>query len=135
MKYLLDPNICAFYLRGNLAVRNKMYQVGCENLFISEITALELLYGAANSLHIDKKLNEVNHFVSHLQVLPVHPTPLQFATEKMRLNKLGTPLENFDLLIGITAVHHNMTMVTNNSNHLSRLKNIVLEDWTKLVKK
>jgi tRNA(fMet)-specific endonuclease VapC len=129
MKYVLDTNICAFYFRGNQAIRNKMYEIGFENLFISEITVLELLYGAANSTQIDKKLNEVNNFVARLQTLPIHPALLLFATEKARLNKLGTPLENFDLLIGVSAVQHNMTMVTNNTRHFERVQHIILEDW------
>ncbi len=43
-------------------------------------------------------------------------------------------IDDFDILIGATAVANEMTMVTNNSNHLVRLNNIVIEDWTKLVK-
>jgi tRNA(fMet)-specific endonuclease VapC len=40
-------------------------------------------------------------------------------------------LDEFDLLIGATAVSANMIMVSNNVKHLSRIKQIKLEDWTK----
>jgi tRNA(fMet)-specific endonuclease VapC len=38
-------------------------------------------------------------------------------------------IDDFDLLIGATAINHNMIMVTNNVAHLSRLENIIIEDW------
>ena len=54
-----------------------------------------------------------------------------YAKEKARLRKIGTPIDDFDLLIGVTSVTHNLTLVTNNSNHFKRIKDIALEDWTK----
>jgi tRNA(fMet)-specific endonuclease VapC len=56
---------------------------------------------------------------------------LKTAKEKARLRKSGTPVDDFDLLIGVTSVTHNLTMVTNNTDHFKHLKGIVLEDWTK----
>ena len=54
-----------------------------------------------------------------------------YAKEKARLRKSGTPIDEFDLLIGVTSITHNLTMVTNNTDHFKRIKGIVLEDWTK----
>lgn len=129
MKYLLDTSTCIFYLRGNPTVCKKVNNIGFQDLYISEITVSELLYGAVNSQNIEKNTAKTKEFIALFKTLPIHPTLLQFATEKVRLNKLGTPLENFDLLIGITAVHHNMTMVTNNTRHFERIQHITLEDW------
>ena len=44
-------------------------------------------------------------------------------------------IDDFDILIGATSVVNNMVMVTNNSSHLKRLDNIIIEDWTKAEKK
>lgn len=44
-------------------------------------------------------------------------------------------IDEFDILIGATSVANNMVLVTNNSAHLKRLDNIVIEDWTKVEKK
>lgn len=54
-----------------------------------------------------------------------------FAKEKARLRKVGTPIDDFDLLIGVTSINHNLIMVTNNTKHFERIQNIELEDWTK----
>ena len=44
--YLLDTNICAFYLRGKFDIDQHIDKVGWENCYISEITMLELKMGA-----------------------------------------------------------------------------------------
>jgi len=42
MQYLLDTNICVFFLRGKLNLDEIIREKGRENCFISEITVLEL---------------------------------------------------------------------------------------------
>lgn len=49
MQYLLDTNICIFFLRGKLNLDDLIKQKGRENCFISEIKVMELRYGAENS--------------------------------------------------------------------------------------
>ena len=53
----------------------------------------------------------------------------KFGEEKAKLRKEGRLIPDFDLLIGITAIHHNMKMVTNNVKHLSRLNGIQIDSW------
>jgi tRNA(fMet)-specific endonuclease VapC len=129
MKYLLDTSTCIFYLRGNPSVCKKVLKIGFQDLYISEITVSELFYGAAKSQNVEKNTAKTKEFIALFKTLPIHPALLLFATEKARLNKLGTPLEDFDLLIGVSAVQHNMTMVTNNTRHFERVQHIILEDW------
>ncbi|WP_394993139.1 hypothetical protein [Emticicia sp.] len=49
MQYLLDTNICAFFLRGKLNLDEIFREKGIENCFISEQTIFELRCGAENS--------------------------------------------------------------------------------------
>lgn len=49
MQYLLDTNICVFFLRGKLNLDELIRKKGTENCFISELTVFELKYGAENS--------------------------------------------------------------------------------------
>lgn len=44
-KYLLDTNICVFFLRGKYDIDQRIKQVGWDNCYISEITVAELKYG------------------------------------------------------------------------------------------
>jgi len=44
MQYLLDTNICIFFLRGKLNLDEIIREKGKENCFISEITVFELRF-------------------------------------------------------------------------------------------
>jgi tRNA(fMet)-specific endonuclease VapC len=54
-----------------------------------------------------------------------------YAEEKARLMKSGNLIDDFDLLIGSTAVVHEMTMVTNNETHFERINGIKIKNWVK----
>lgn len=42
---------------------------------------------------------------------------------------LGTPISDFDLLIGCSALVHNLILVSENVSDLSRIEHIQLENW------
>jgi tRNA(fMet)-specific endonuclease VapC len=66
-----------------------------------------------------------------VKIVPIFHSLDLYAKEKVRLRKAGTPIDDFDILIGVTSVTHNLIMVTNNTNEFKRIKGIILEDWTK----
>ena len=54
------------------------------------------------------------------------------AKEKVRLRKIGKPMnDEFDLLIGVTAIENKLTLVTDNTKDFDRLDGIKLENWFK----
>ena len=65
-----------------------------------------------------------------IQIMPIYPALDIYASEKARLQKSGKVIDDFDLLIGATAVSFDLIMVTNNTNHFNRIKEFKLEDWT-----
>lgn len=77
----------------------------------------------------------VEAFILKFAIIPIYNSLDIYAKEKSKLKKQGQLIDDFDILIGSTAVANSMTMVTNNVDHLSRLDNIVIEDWTILAKK
>ena len=128
-QYLLDTNICIFFLRGLYDVPQRLEQIGRRNCHISEITVGELLYGAACSIQKEKHLRQVNELISLFAVEPIYPVLPVFADTKAQLRKQGTMIDYFDLLIGATALKHGMVLVTENVKHLSRVPGITLENW------
>jgi len=52
-----------------------------------------------------------------------------FGKNKAILRREGLLIDNFDLLIGSTAVAHNCVLVTDNVKHLSRIPDIEIENW------
>jgi tRNA(fMet)-specific endonuclease VapC len=124
MKYLLDTNICAFHLRGKLNL------AGREKCYISEITVFELRFGAENSGDPKKHHKLVDNLLKELTIIPIISCVDVYAKEKVRLRKLGKPVnDDFDILIGATAIKNGLTLVTDNVKDFKRLEGILIENW------
>ena len=133
-KYLLDTNICVFLLRGKYNVDKKINSKGWNNCCISEITVAELKYeaelGSRTSYRNSKKA--LDDFLAQIEIIPIIDTFDLFAEEKTRLRLAETPADdNLDLLIGCTAVHYNMILVTENIKDFRNINGIKLENWIK----
>ena len=131
-QYLLDTNICIFLLRGEYDIDKKLDKVGLEHCHISEITEAELKYGAelGRRKGLKQRIEQLDEFFSALKILPISNAIDLYASEKARLRVTGTPADDdFDLLIGCTAVVNDMVMVTENLKHFKNLTGIQLENW------
>lgn len=106
-QFLLDTNICIYYIKGLYELKRKFKDVGPENCFISEITLAELKFGVAKSRSKEKNQQALENFLSVIQVLPIIPSLDIYASEKARLQESGKIIDDFDLLIGATAVSFN----------------------------
>lgn len=134
MKYLLDTSTCIFYLRGRLNLDEIIKEKGKENCFISEVTIAELRFGAENSVNPIKSNLAVDRFLSGISIIPIIGSLRLYAKEKVRLRKLGKPInDEFDLLIGVTAVQNNMKLVTDNIKDFENIKDISIENWHKRI--
>lgn len=132
MRYLLDTNTCVFFLRGRLNLDDIIKEKGRENCYISEITVVELLYGAENSDNPSQSHKAVDKFINGLTIIPIFGSIKLYAKEKVRLRKIGKAMhDEFDLLIGVTAIENRLTLVTDNTKDFERLDGIKLENWYK----
>ncbi|PJJ58598.1 type II toxin-antitoxin system VapC family toxin [Hymenobacter chitinivorans] len=131
--YLLDTNICVHFLRGEHQLDKKLAAIGLAKCFLSEITIAELLFGAANSAPVwqvrqHQQITEFRELFAE-QVLPIGPTLEIFAAQKAHLRRAGRPIDDFDILIGCTALTHSLTLVTRNTRHFTNLSGLQLENW------
>ena len=55
-----------------------------------------------------------------------------FAHLKSDLNAKGITVDEFDLLIGATALSMNYSIVTNNEKHFKKIPDLDVINWTKL---
>lgn len=117
-------------MKGKFNLKEKFDQV-TNNCFISELTLAELKFGVENSEKKEKNFQTLRKFLSGVKILPIFHSLDLHAKEKARLRKAGTPVDDFDLLIGVTSVTHNLIMVTNTTDHFKRINGIDLEDWTR----
>ncbi|MEO8147917.1 MAG: type II toxin-antitoxin system VapC family toxin [Bacteroidia bacterium] len=129
-KYLIDTNICIYFLKGQFNLHKKIEDIGLENCFVSEITIAELKYGVENSTQIAKNRETLDKFQNKFTILPIFTALDVYAKEKARLKKIGRLSDDFDLLIGATAISNNLILATRNVSDFDRLEGIIIENWT-----
>jgi tRNA(fMet)-specific endonuclease VapC len=111
-------------------VKQRLNGIGADACCVSIVSVLELRYGAENSSDPSRFHHQLNEFLQGLTTVPIDNIVMRYAKEKTRLRKSGIPLhDEFDLLIGVTAVEHNYILVTDNTKHFSRIENIQLQNW------
>jgi len=130
-QYLLDTNTCIYLFKGLFGLADKIEIAGTINFFISEITIAELKFGAQNSEHPEKNAEKIIKLQQMFTVIPIFNLLDVYASEKARLKRSGKLLDDFDLLICVTAISNNLTLVTRNVSDFERLEGIDIENWAK----
>lgn len=87
------------------------------------------MYGAYNSSKIDKNLAVIEPFLESFRLLEFDKeSSLLFAKEKSRLKQKGIIIADMDLMIASIALRNNCILVTNNTKHFGRVKNLKLSN-------
>ena len=66
-KYLVDTNICIYYIKGKFNLNEKFEKINPENCYISEITLAELKFGVENSEKKDKNQKVLDDFLTGIK--------------------------------------------------------------------
>ena len=107
-KYLLDTCIVVFLFRDKYDIAKRLDEVGLENCYISEVTIAELQAGVEKSSNKDFNQKMLDKFVTMVKVIPFSSVIKRYAKEKVATNNQGTPVADFDLLIGCSALENNL---------------------------
>ncbi|MEM8584436.1 MAG: type II toxin-antitoxin system VapC family toxin [Bacteroidota bacterium] len=129
--FLIDTDICISFLKMEYNLAQKIDSVGLDNCFVSEITIAELAYGAYNSNRVEFHLKEVKRIRRLFNIKSIYSALDLYGKERARLKKQGLLLPDMDIFIATTAVSNDMTLVTNNTKHFTRIEHIKLENWQK----
>ncbi len=130
MTYLLDTDTCVFWLRGHVSVRDRLIEAREHGVYMSVITEAELRFGAASSSRPDANHEAIDRFAIEVASVGIDaPVATRFGAIKAELRRQGTPLADFDLLIAATALSRDLTLVTNNTAHFTRIPDLRLENW------
>lgn len=99
---------------------------------LSIITYYEIVSGLKHR-DASNKLTTFLEFVSQNTVLPLTEDSATISAEHYAtLRKKGTPLDDIDLLIAGIALSNNLTLVTRNTKHFTRITGLTLDDWSKV---
>ncbi len=88
-KYLLDTNICIYFIKGLFELNKKIIEVGQGNSFISEMTVAELKYGVENSKTPEKMRPVVEAFIPKFAGIPIYNWLDIYAFQKAELRRKG----------------------------------------------
>lgn len=130
LKYLLDTNIVIYVLKRRPIEVLKIFNTNASRMAISSITLSELIYGAEKSANIDKNLEAIEEFISHLEVLPYDAKASQhYGQIKASLEKRSEIIGENDIHIAAHAISQGLILVTNNLREFQRVSNLALENW------
>ena len=128
-KYLLDTCVCISMFRNEGNVRETIRKIGTKNCYISEITVAELYFGLAKSSEKQRKMEDIREVQRLFRVIPVYSSFKEYGEIRQTLEHTGLRVDQFDLLIGATVIHHKMTLVTSNLKHFERIQGLEIENW------
>jgi tRNA(fMet)-specific endonuclease VapC len=131
MRYLLDTNTCIYIIKRSppdAYERFKILHVG--DVGVSAITYCELQFGVARSSRPEENQIALTEFLSPLEVRDF-PSAAAVVFGKMRahLQRAGTPIGNYDLLIAAHALYEGLTLITNNTREFNRVPGLQVENW------
>ncbi len=133
MTVFLDTNACiAIANRRSTAVRKRLQDVvnARERVGIPVIVAFELWYGAEKSLHRDHSIERLTALLGRFELVALDSDDGRFAAQiRADLERKGTPIGPYDLLIAAQALRHDAVLVTANEREFSRVTGLRVENW------
>ena len=131
MKYLLDTNVWIDYLTGRYpTVVTRIQESPPDDLCLSSVVMAELRYGAEKS-----KRKRLNHDL--LDTLARDVRCVDFDLDGARaygelrtaVEKRGTPLGPYDMMIAAHARSLGLIVVTDNEREFRRVRSLQVQNW------
>ncbi len=124
--------IIIYSIKGNSIVHNYLLQNENIPKLISVITYEKLLFGTKKISNQEKNLAIVYRIKELFPIIDIDKAIIEtFSELKANLQKGGSLLDDFDLIIASTALTMNLTLVTNNEKHFNEIKGLKIENWSK----
>ena len=130
MKYVLDTNTLIYYFKGMGNVANHLLEKAPNDIEIPVIVLFELEVGIAKSVSPRKRKQQLQEFLSLVTLIPFDYAEAKYAADiRVKLEKKGTPIGPYDLLIAASAMAQNSTLVTHNKKEFDRVGRLKTVDW------
>ena len=128
-EYMLDTDTVSFALRGQGRAAARILECRPSGLCISSITLAELRFGAA--ARRSKRLHAlIGTFADTVLVAPFDAAAAErFGEVAASLAGRGEPIGGFDTLLAAHALSLDLTFVTRNARHFTRVTGLRTEDW------
>jgi len=133
-RYSLDTDTCIALLNGRPAqVRQRFIAAprAGDSFAVSSVVLFELRYGAAKSQHPEATSSRLETFLEGpIDVLPFDAEDaIDAGAARAVLERAGTPIGAYDVLIAGQARRRGLTVVISNVGEFARVDGLSLEDW------
>lgn len=127
----LDTDLLIAILRGKEEARKKVTGIDEESKgATTSINAFEIFFGANKSAKKNENVKEASRLLGRLIVFPLDLSSSRIAGEiSARLLAKGVMIDYRDAMIAAIAIENDLTLVTRNSFHFSRIKGLKTEIW------
>ena len=128
-QYILDTDISSYLIRGDHEAVTQKFSELYDSCVISSITAAELQYGAKkrNNKQLTQKVKD---FCDLVEIIHWDEDAAKaYAKLRVELETSGTPIGNMGMLIAASALARKAVLITNNTEHFSRIKDLKLNNW------
>jgi tRNA(fMet)-specific endonuclease VapC len=125
MEYLFDTSwiIEVLASRGETARQHKRLTLA--NIAVSYVSIGEIYEVAFNYANPQAHLSSFREFLVPFKRLTLNePIMETFAQVRAHLRRRGQIISDFDMLIGSTALHYNLIVLTHNKKHFARIPDI-----------
>lgn len=126
--YIIDSDTLISLVRGQHGVQQKMVHIGLSQCKVSEISLAELFVGAYKRNDI-KGMGQANYIAQTFEIVRISSHLEDYAKLRAGLERQGCKLDSMDLFIAASALAEDLTLVTHNTKHFSRVPGLKLEDW------
>ncbi len=129
MTYFLDTNIISYLLKGKKSVLKRIDELAEEKneILIPSIAYYEIKRGLLAS-GATTKLNLFLNFAEEMGIVELTISTLDISSQIYAdLQSNGNLIEDADIFIGASALEHNAVLLTNNEQHLGRIKDLKIE--------
>ena len=129
--YLLDSNIVTAYLKRHPGVRQRIRAAerAGRPVRLNAVSYYETKRGLL-AIGAHKQLAAFERLWRVLGIVMIdHPVLDKAAELYAMLRTSGQLIEDADLLIAAISLVHDMTLVTNNMAHFTRIPDLQIEDW------
>jgi tRNA(fMet)-specific endonuclease VapC len=129
MRYLLDTNtLIAIFNHPGSSAHRRLRSQSPGDIAISSIVAYELYYGAFKSARQVENAGRIDAL--QFQILPFDREDARHAGDvRAALERAGTPIGSYDILIAGQARSRNLILATNNGREFARVDGLRIEDW------
>ena len=130
LRYMLDTNICIYVIKNRPPHLRDRFNQHAEQLCISSVVLAELIYGAEKSARPEQNLAIVEGLAARLEVLPfADKAAAHFGELRAELERKGTPIGPYDLMIAGHARGEGLILVSNNVREFDRVSGLRVENW------